>query len=118
MDHGQDEVVNTAGVDRSIEDSSSLSKKKPAAKSVVTLDIKPWDDTTDLSALESSVRTIQSDGLVWGASQLLPLGFGIQKLQIVLVVEDEKVSVTELQEQIEKLEDLVQSTDVVSMQKL
>lgn len=64
------------------------------------------------------MRDIQSDGLVWGTSKLVPLGFGIQKLQINLVVEDEKVSVTDLQEQIEELEDYVQSSDVVAMMKL
>ncbi|KAH8889454.1 hypothetical protein GQ53DRAFT_723059 [Thozetella sp. PMI_491] len=55
-------------------------KTKPAAKSVVIIDIKPWDDTTDLTALETLVRGIEKDGLVWGASKLVPIGFGIQKL--------------------------------------
>ena len=36
--------------------------------------------------LEESVRSIQKDGLVWGASKLVPIGFGIRKLQITLVV--------------------------------
>ncbi len=69
-------------------------------------------------ALEASVRGIEKDGLVWGKSQLIPVGFGIKKLQINLVVEDEKVSLDELQEQIQEFEDYVQSSDVVAMQKL
>jgi hypothetical protein len=40
-------------------------------------------------------------------------GFGIKKLQITLVVEDDKVSLEELQEKIEEFEDYVQSTDIV-----
>jgi elongation factor 1-beta len=68
--------------------------------------------------LESAVRGIQADGLVWGTSSLIPIGYGVEKLRINLVVEDEKVSVTDLQEQIEELEDFVQSSDVVGMQKL
>lgn len=76
------------------------------------------DDTTDMSALESSVRAIAHYGLLWGASTLVPLGFGINKLQITVVVEDENVSVTDLQEEVEELEDFVQSTDVAAMQKL
>ncbi|KAI1082786.1 hypothetical protein F5B20DRAFT_530348 [Whalleya microplaca] len=94
------------------------SKPKPAAKSVVTMDIKPWDDETDMVALESAVRAIEKDGLVWGRSQLVPVGFGIKKLQINLVVEDEKISVTELQEEVEGIEEYVQSSDVAAMQKL
>ncbi|SPQ26346.1 0328b11e-0a05-45fb-b17e-31d3f356e24a [Thermothielavioides terrestris] len=93
-------------------------KPKVAAKSIVILDVKPWDDETDLAAMEASVRSIEKDGLVWGASKLIPVGFGIKKLQINLVVEDEKVSLDELQEQIQEFEDYVQSTDIASMQKL
>lgn len=43
--------------------------KKPIliAKSSIVLDVKPWDDETDMSEMEKQVRTIEMDGLVWGA---------------------------------------------------
>ncbi|PGH21496.1 hypothetical protein AJ80_03164 [Polytolypa hystricis UAMH7299] len=93
-------------------------KPKPAAKSVVTLEVKPWDDETNMEELEANVRAITKDGLVWGASKLVAVGFGIKKLQINLVCEDEKISISDLQEEIEEDEDHVQSTDVAAMQKL
>ncbi|POR31025.1 Elongation factor 1-beta [Tolypocladium paradoxum] len=93
-------------------------KPKAAAKSVVTMDVKPWDDETDMVALEAAVRGIEKDGLVWGASKLVAVGFGIKKLQINLVVEDDKISLDELQEQIQDFDDYVQSSDVAAMQKL
>jgi len=93
-------------------------KVKPAAKSVVTMDIKPWDDETDMKALEAAVRGIEKDGLVWGASKLVPVGYGIKKLQITLVIEDDKVGLSELEEEITEFEDYVQSTDIAAMQKL
>ncbi|KAK6380725.1 hypothetical protein LTS17_004925 [Exophiala oligosperma] len=93
-------------------------KTKPAAKSIVTLDVKPWDDETDMNELVQNVIGIEMDGLVWGAHKLEAVGFGIKKLQINLVIEDEKVSLTDLQEKIEEDEDHVQSTDVIAMQKL
>jgi len=71
-----------------------------------------------MGELEKSVRSIEQDGLVWGASKLVPLGFGIKKLQINLVIEDDKVSLDELQEKIAEFEDFVQSSDVAAMQKL
>ncbi|GFX63685.1 elongation factor 1-beta [Trichonephila clavipes] len=40
---------------------------------------------------------IECDGLKWGASKLVPLAYGIKKLQIISVVED-KVSIDWLQE--------------------
>ncbi|KAJ6461211.1 EF-1 guanine nucleotide exchange domain-containing protein [Mycena vitilis] len=94
-------------------------KPKTIAKSLVTLDVKPWDDETDMVALEKSVRSIEMDGLLWGSSKLVAIGYGIRKLQISLVVEDEKVSTDELQEQITTdFEEYVQSTDVAAMQSM
>jgi len=93
-------------------------KTKPAAKSLVTMDVKPWDDETDMKALEASVRSIEKDGLVWGTSKLVAVGFGIKKLQINLVIEDDKIGLDDLQEEIAEFEDYVQSTDIAAMQKL
>jgi len=94
--------------------------KKPVliAKSNVILDVKPWDDETDMKQVEQEVRKITCDGLLWGAAKLVPLAFGIHKLSISSVVEDEKVSIDWLIEEIEKLEDLVQSVDVAAFNKI
>jgi elongation factor 1-beta len=67
-----------------------------------------------MKMLEASVRGIEKDGLVWGASKLVPVGFGIKKLQINLVIEDDKIGLDDLQEEIQEFEDYVQSTDIVS----
>lgn len=69
-----------------------------------------------MEALEKAVRSIEQDGLVWGLSKLVPIGYGIKKLQITIVIEDEKVSLDELQEKVAELDDYVQSSDVVAMQ--
>jgi elongation factor 1-beta len=71
-----------------------------------------------MKALEEGVRAIEKDGLVWGASKLVPVGYGIRKLQINIVVEDDKVSLDTLQDEIAELEDYVQSSDIIAMQKL
>jgi len=94
--------------------------KKPTliAKSNVILDVKPWDDETDMKALEESVRAITMDGLLWGASKLVPLAYGIKKLQISSVVEDDKVSIDELTEKIQENEDFVQSVDIAAFNKI
>jgi elongation factor 1-delta len=94
--------------------------KKPAliAKSNVILDVKPWDDETDMKKLEEKVRSIVMDGLLWGSSKLVPLAYGIQKLQISTVVEDDKVSIEELTEKIEEFEDFVQSVDIAAFNKI
>uniref|UniRef100_A0A667YMY6 Eukaryotic translation elongation factor 1 delta a (guanine nucleotide exchange protein) n=2 Tax=Myripristis murdjan TaxID=586833 RepID=A0A667YMY6_9TELE len=94
--------------------------KKPAliAKSSILLDVKPWDDETDMAKLEECVRSVQADGLLWGASKLVPVGYGIKKLQINCVVEDDKVGTDMLEEEIIKFEDYVQSVDVAAFNKI
>lgn len=95
-----------------------LKKKGIVAKSSVVFDVKPWDDETDLDEMEKKVRSIQMDGLTWGASKRVPLAFGIYKLQIVCVVEDEKVSIDDLTETIQEFDDCVQSVDIAAFNKL
>ncbi|KAL1493230.1 hypothetical protein ABEB36_011322 [Hypothenemus hampei] len=94
--------------------------KKPAliAKSNIIIDVKPWESETDMKIMEENVRKIETDGLLWGASKLVPLAYGIHKLQISCVVEDEKVSIDWLTEQIEALEEYVQSVDIAAFNKI
>ncbi|CAG9112177.1 hypothetical protein JYU34_001553 [Plutella xylostella] len=99
---------------------SEKKSKKPAliAKSSILLDVKPWDDETDMKEMEKLVRTIEMDGLLWGASKLVPVGYGINKLQIMCVIEDDKVSVDTLTETIQEFEDFVQSVDIAAFNKI
>merc|ERR1712055_461799 len=94
--------------------------KKPQviAKTSVLFDVKPWDDETDMEAMLKAVKEIEMDGLLWGASKLVPVGYGISKLQVMCTVEDEKVSIEELSEKIEEFEDFVQSVDIAAMNKI
>jgi translation elongation factor EF-1beta len=88
------------------------------AKSSVLLDVKPWDDETNMKELEDKVRSIEMDGLVWGTSKLVPVAFNIKKLQIQCVIEDDKVSTEALEEQITSFEDHVQSVDIAAFNKI
>merc|ERR1712080_114084 len=102
-----DEDVDLFGSD----DEEDDEEKKPQviAKTSVLFDVKPWDDETPHDKMLECVKTIEMDGLLWGASKLIPIGYGIKKLQIMCTVEDEKVSIDELSEKIEEFEDFVQS---------
>jgi elongation factor 1-beta len=56
--------------------------------------------------------------LVWNREhKILDVAFGIKKLQVACVIEDDKVSTDDLFEIIEGWEE-VQSTEVVTMQKV
>ncbi|KAL3899647.1 MAG: hypothetical protein SGCHY_001890 [Lobulomycetales sp.] len=93
-------------------------KPKTIAKSMVILDCKPWDDETDMKALEAGVRAIEMEGLLWGTGKLVAVGYGIKKLQITCVIEDAKVSTDDLVDKICELEDYVQSVDISAFNKL
>lgn len=94
------------------------SKTKVIAKSSILLDVKPWDDETDMVEVERLCRTIKLDGLAWGASKLVPLAYGIKKLQILCTVVDDLVGTTDLEEAIGAFEDLVQSVDIAAFNKI
>ncbi|KAJ9163882.1 hypothetical protein P3X46_023507 [Hevea brasiliensis] len=96
-------------------------KKKESGKSSVLMDIKPWDDETDMKKLEEAVRSVQMEGLLWGASKLVPVGYGIKKLQIMLTIVDDLVSVDNLIEEhltVEPVNEHVQSCDIVAFNKI
>uniref|UniRef100_UPI0037E89C6A elongation factor 1-delta-like isoform X3 n=1 Tax=Semicossyphus pulcher TaxID=241346 RepID=UPI0037E89C6A len=130
-DDDDDDDIDLFGSDEDDEEAERLKQervaayaakkaKKPTliAKSSILLDVKPWDDETDMAELEKCVRTVQMDGLLWGASKLVPVGYGIKKLQINCVVEDDKVGTDILEEEITKFEDFVQSVDVAAFNKI
>jgi len=52
------------------------------------------------------------------AAKLVPVGYGIKKLQISCVVEDDKVSMDDVEEQILAHEDFIQSMDIVVFNKI
>merc|ERR1712088_654171 len=84
-DDDEDEDAEAARVrEERLKAYAEKKSKKPAliAKTPVLLDVKPWDDETDMEALKNSVKSIEMDGLTWGATKLVPVGYGIQKLTI------------------------------------
>ncbi|XP_019056899.1 PREDICTED: elongation factor 1-delta 1 isoform X2 [Tarenaya hassleriana] len=96
-------------------------KKKESGKSSVLLDVKPWDDETDMKKLEEAVRSVEMEGLLWGASKLVAVGYGIKKLQIMLTIVDDLVSVDTLIEEqltVEPINEYVQSCDIVAFNKI
>ncbi|XP_020589755.1 elongation factor 1-beta-like [Phalaenopsis equestris] len=108
-----------AAADR--EASKASTKKKESGKSSVLLDVKPWDDETDMVNLEKAVRSVEMEGLLWGASKLVPVGYGIKKLQIMMTIVDDLVSVDSLIEEhltVEPCNEFIQSCDIVAFNKI
>ncbi|CAI9778284.1 unnamed protein product [Fraxinus pennsylvanica] len=103
------------------EAAKASSKKKESGKSSVLMDVKPWDDETDMKKLEEAVRSVELPGLLWGASKLVAVGYGIKKLQIMMTIVDDLVSVDDLIEEhltVEPINEYVQSCDIVAFNKI
>ena len=73
-------------------------KAPPVAKSLVILEVKPWGPETNLDELgKKIINEVVQDGLVWKTEfKKEPIAYGIHKIVIGCVVEDEKVSVDDL----------------------
>ena len=94
-------------------------KEKPAEKSLIVLDVKPWEADTDLEAVWKEIIKKEQDGLRWGDTfKLEPVAYGIKKLVMTVTIEDAKVLLDDITEHIEGLEDHVQSCTVASMNKV
>merc|ERR1712012_1114305 len=131
-DDDDDDDFDMFGSDSDDEEAQKLKEKRlaeyaekkskkpgPIAKSNVILDVKPWDDETDMAQVEKNVRTIEMEGLLWGTSTLVEVGYGIKKLRITTVVVDSLVSIDDLSERIQdENEDLVQSVDIAAFNKI
>merc|ERR1712244_81015 len=131
-DDDDDDDFDMFGSDDDDEEAAALKEKRlkeyaekkakkpgPIAKSNVILDVKPWDDETDMAQVEKNVRTIEMEGLLWGTSTLVEVGYGIKKLRITTVVVDSLVSIDDLSERIQdENEDLVQSVDIAAFNKI
>eukprot|EP00244_Chara_vulgaris_P010657 TRINITY_DN497_c0_g1_i2.p1 TRINITY_DN497_c0_g1~~TRINITY_DN497_c0_g1_i2.p1 ORF type:complete len:237 (-),score=79.69 TRINITY_DN497_c0_g1_i2:776-1486(-) len=104
-----------------LQESGKKAKAGGGGKSSIVLDVKPWDDETDMKKLEAAVRAVAMPGLLWGASKLAPVGYGINKLQIMMTIDDDLVSVDQLIEdhlQEGEAAEFIQSVDIVAFNKI
>ena len=98
-----------------------VKKNKPKAveKSLVVLEVKPWEADCDLTMVFKEICKFEKEGLVWGqAFELVPVAYGIKKLVMQCVIEDDKVLMDDVTDNIEGLEEWVQSVQVTAMTKV
>ena len=94
-------------------------KKKEVDKSHVILEVKGWEADQDLEALAKKIiSTIKKDGLSWNTGyKFEEVAFGVKKLVIAFLAEDDKCSVQEIVDELETWENDIQSVEVVSFNK-
>jgi elongation factor 1-beta len=90
--------------------------KEKKQRTLVSIEIKPWDVEQDLMALWKKItETVNQDGLQWGQScNLADVAFGIKKIQTTFVMGVNN-SADEVEEKVLAMEDEVQSFEVISM---
>jgi translation elongation factor EF-1beta len=94
-------------------------KVKPVEKSLVVLEVKPWEADTDLKMVWEKIREYQQEGLTWGATfKLEPVAFGIKKLVMTATIVDSLVLMDDVTENIEALDQWVQSVEIASFNKI
>jgi elongation factor 1-beta len=93
--------------------------EKPVERSLVVLEVKPWEADTNLEMVWNLIKERQQEGLNWGESfKLEPVAYGIMKLVMTCTIVDSLVLMDDITDHIESLEDYVQSVQVASMNKL
>ncbi len=70
-------------------------------------------------ALAERILKVEKDGLFWKTEyKLADVAFGVKKIVIGLVVEDDKVSVDDIVDELQAWEDDVQSVDIVCFNEI
>lgn len=93
--------------------------EKAAEKSLVVLEVKPWEADTDLEMVWREIKKFEKEGLVWGESfKLEPVAYGIKKLVMTCAIVDSLIVMDDITDAIEALEEYVQSVQVASMNKI
>jgi translation elongation factor EF-1beta len=93
--------------------------EKAVEKSLLVLDVKPWEADTDMEKVWHMIKEYQQEGLSWGQTfKLEPVAYGIKKLVMTATIVDSQVLVDDVTDAIERLEDHVQSCEVASMNKI
>jgi translation elongation factor EF-1beta len=94
-------------------------KEKAVEKSLVVLEVKPWEADCDLHMVFNEITKFELEGLVWGqAHELVPVAYGIKKLVMQCVIVDELVLMDDVTDNIEAMEEWVQSVQVTAMTKV
>ena len=76
-------------------------KKGVIAKSILVFDVKVYEMEQDLLDLARRIYELEIDGLVWNKEpKLVEIAFGMKKLQVGCVIEDDKVMIDDLYEKI------------------
>jgi translation elongation factor EF-1beta len=89
-----------------------------SVKSSVILFVKPVESETNMHDVAARIKKeVVLESLQWGDYELLPVAYGIMKLRIICVIEDDKVALDDLIEAIEEFEE-VQSVDIDAFNKL
>ncbi len=93
--------------------------KEAKQRTLVAIEIKPWDVEQDLMALWKKItETVKQDGLKWGEQcTLADVAFGIKKIQCTFVMGVNNSS-DDVVDEILAMEDEVQSCEVTSMNVL
>ncbi|GMH78468.1 hypothetical protein TrST_g4770 [Triparma strigata] len=96
-----------------------LIAKAAKQRTMVAIEVKPWDTEQDLKQLWTKITTeIVQEGVKWGENcHLVEVAFGIKKICMSFVMGANNSS-DEIIEQIEALEDEVQSVEMTSMNVL
>lgn len=94
--------------------------KKGTARSLILIEVKGWDSEQDLDALaQKIIKEININGLQWKEEyKLAEVAFGVKKIILGMVVEDDICSVDDITEKLESWEDDIQSVDILSFNKL
>eukprot|EP00505_MAST-04D_sp_SCG-Rhode-Island_P001346 Stramenopile-MAST_4_protein_1346 len=123
-----DIIAKRIAADKDLQAAIKAKKEKAAKKgaqvqkTMFVYDVKPYDTETDLLALAQELKQQTHPGIIcWGEEhKLIDVAFGVKKLRISMIVDDDKACTDDLEELMiaDGRDDSIQSIDLVTMSKV
>lgn len=123
-----DIIAKRIAADKDLQAAIKAKKEKAAKKgaqiqkTMFVYDVKPYDTETDLLALAAELKQQTHPGIIcWGEEhKLIDVAFGVKKLRISMIVDDDKACTDDLEELMvaDGRDDSIQSVDLVTMSKV
>lgn len=78
----------------------------------IVLAIRPWSHEQDMDVMTTRITGMSTDGITWGATHVVDIGYGVRELHIAIVCDTSITSIDSLLEELLSMEDLISQVSI------
>lgn len=89
-------------------------------QSIITFDLRPMDDAVDVNAIKNQILNWKKEGMEWQSGTLIPVAFGIHKIRVSVQIDDDTVSIADIEEMLgtAEMSEAIATYDIVAFTRV